>query len=164
LSIIKKGKDGDRVVQERFIIEKNRLKMPKYDESWLIKQDNKVEFVWPSKEFVPAVSAVNLAVKHKEGHKAYYFVNGKAVDSVHFNKRLVDKKGKALTLYKGVHLKDGTNLVVCEIRDESDRVIKKLEKKVHFSTMPVRAEVIESYSKLVADGKQIPVIAVKFTN
>ena len=162
LTIIKKRKDGDKITQERFIVENKRLKMPIYDDVWLAKQSDKIEFVWPTKEFVPSVSAVNLAVKHKEEHTASYTINGKAVDTVHFNKKLLDEQGKALTIYRGVHLKEGDNLVVCTIKDEDGEVIKKVTKNIHYSTMPIRAEVIEEYSNLVADGKQIPVIAVKF--
>ena len=162
LSIVKLKKDGADESDKKFIIEKKRMKMPKYDKAWLTSQDDKVEFVWPSAEFIPSISAVNLAVKHRENHTARYKVNGKYVDTVHFDRKIIDDNSKALTIYKVVHLKEGNNRVVCEIKDEEDNIIETVEKSVHYSTMPVRAEIVKEYSNLVADGKQTPVLAVKF--
>jgi uncharacterized repeat protein (TIGR01451 family) len=162
MSVIKIRKEGDTEPTERVIIDKKRVKMPIYDEEWLIKQSKKSEFVWPTREFVPSVSAVDLAVKHREEYITSFTLNGKAIDRVHFNKKLIDDDGKALTVYKGVHIKEGDNLVVCEIKDKSHKVIKRLTKSVHYSTMPVRAEIIKEQARFVADGKRTPVLAVKF--
>ena len=162
LKIIKRYKDSDAPKEAKFMIKKREPKMPDYDANWLIGQSDDVEFIWPVKGFVPSISAVNLAVKHKEEDKANYFVNDKAVDVVHFQKKVLDNSGKAITIYKGVHLKEGDNTLVCVIKDDNGKVVKRLKQVIHYSSMPVRAEVVTAYSNLVADGKQTPVIAVKF--
>lgn len=148
--------------KEVFMLENQSQKMPQYDEEWLSKENDKFEFVWPSESYIPSTSAVNIVVKHNEKHLVTYLVNGKVVDPVHFDKKLTDEKGKALTIYKGVHLKEGDNSVVCQIKDDLGNLVDEITKKIHYSGMPVRAKVITEYSNLVADGKHIPVIAVKF--
>ena len=162
LKIIKRHKDSDTSKEINLIMKKRLFAMPDYDENWLIGQSDDVEFVWPAKNFVPSIPAVNLVVKHKEEHRANYFVNDKPVDVVHFQRKVIDTSGKAITIYKGVHLKEGDNRLVCVIKDENDNTIKRLRQVIHYSSMPVRAEVVTAYSHLVADGKQTPVIAVKF--
>ena len=161
LTIIKINKDGDTKNEDEFIINKKRVQMPKYNKDLLAKQSDKIEFIWPTKDFVPSISAVNLAVKHKEEQNVHYIIDGKSVDPIYFKKKIIDDMGKAVTIYRGVHLKEGDNQVVCEIKD-GDTVVKRLEKTIHFSSMPVRAKVLKQYSNLVADGKHTPVIAVKF--
>ena len=162
LNIIKKHKDSDTSEKEKLIVKKKTVKMLDYDENWLIEQNDEVEFVWPKKKFVPSISAVNLVVKHKKEHLASYFVNGKVVDLVHFQRKVTDESGKAVTIYKGVHLKEGDNTLVCVVKDKDGKVISRLSQMIHYSTMPIRAEIVKAYSNLVADGKHTPVIAVKF--
>jgi outer membrane protein OmpA-like peptidoglycan-associated protein len=162
LHIIKQYTESDAPKEKKFIINKKPVEMPDYDENWLTEQNDEVKFMWPTRKFVPSTSAVNLAVKHKGEYKATYFVNGKAVDVVHFHKKIMDELGKAVTIYKGVHIQEGDNTLVCLIKDENEKIVNRLTQMIHYSTMPVRAEVVKSYSNLVADGKEIPVIAVKF--
>jgi uncharacterized repeat protein (TIGR01451 family) len=163
LHIIKQRKDNDETpIEKKFLIKKKRVTMPDYDENWLQEQNDDIEFIWPKKSFVPSISAVNLVVKHVEEEKVSFFVNGEAVDIVHFQRRVLDGLGKAVTIYKGVHLKEGDNTLVAIVRDEDDNIVKRLTQLIHYSSMPVRAKVIKAYSNLVADGKQTPVIAVKF--
>ena len=162
LHIIKNHKEGKVKREKKFIIKKKKVKMPDYDENWLLEQSDDVEFLWPKRDFVPSISAVTLAVKHQEEHIATYFVNGQAVDVVHFQRKISDDSGKAITIYKGVHIKEGDNTLVCIIKDENENIVNRLTQIIHYSTMPVRAEVVKSYSNFIADGKQTPVIAVRF--
>ncbi|MCG8434439.1 MAG: hypothetical protein MJA83_10445, partial [Gammaproteobacteria bacterium] len=61
-----------------------------------------------------------------------------------------------------IHLQDGPNTLEAVIRDKNHRIVEKLNRTVHYSGSPVRAELVPELSHLVADGKTKPVIAVKF--
>ena len=143
-----------------FIIDDKPETMPDYNKKWLARQNSKVEWVWPFTNSIPSISATNLAVKHQESQTVSFLVNGVKVEAIHIEKILKSGK-KALTIYRGVHLKEGDNKIVAVVKD-GNRVVQKLERNSHFSTMPVRAEIVSEISNLVADGKQVPVVAVKF--
>jgi uncharacterized repeat protein (TIGR01451 family) len=145
---------------DAFIIDDKPETMPDYNKKWLARQNSKIEWVWPFVSSIPSISATNLAVKHHENQTVSFLVNGVKVEGIHIDKILKSGK-KALTIYRGVHIKEGDNKIVAIIKEDS-RVIKRLERNSHFSTMPVRAEVLEEFSNFVADGKQTPVVAVKF--
>lgn len=134
----------------------------KIDETWLRHTDARPEFVWPETDTLPATPSIRVAVKHAAGDRVELAVNGEKVSSRNFLKQ---KKNDANTVavdeWLGVGLDEGDNLLTARIVHDG-RVVSTLKRKVHYSGVPVRAEILPQKSWLVADGKNRPFLAVRF--
>lgn len=118
-------------------------------------------FVWPTTTYLPAVPSIKVAIKHAPKQQARLSVNGDAVPAANF----LGSKGNpqhtlAVSQWLGVSLHEGDNLLVAEIVD-AGKVVQRIERHVHFSGSPARAEVVLDKSSLTADGKSRPRLAIR---
>ena len=72
-----------------------------------------------------------------------------------------DAKTIALSRWRGVDLVDGDNELAAKILDENGAVVWQGKRTVHYGGGPVRAELDKQASKLIADGRTRPVIALR---
>ena len=131
------------------------------DKKWLDGTDGNPQWIWPSDDWLPSIPAIKVAIRHLPTQHVDLYVNGVAVDKVNFYG--VTKNAThtvAVSQWAGVPVQEGDNVLRAEIK-EGDEVVQRFEKKVHYSGVPVRAEVVEDKSILIADGKTRPVIAIK---
>lgn len=131
------------------------------DKKWLDGTDGTPQWIWPAEGWLPAIPAIKVAIRHKPDQHVDLYVNGVAVDKVNFYG--VTKNATrtvAVSQWAGVPVQEGDNVLRADIK-EGDEVVQRFEKKVHYSGVPVRAEVVEDKSILIADGKTKPVIAIK---
>ena len=113
----------------------------------------------------PRSKAIRAAIKHLPGHKVLLRINGKAADPLAFDGTSKSADGTvAVSLWRGIEIREGDNRLVAEIRDVNGVIIDTLERTVHYSITPMRATLIREKSRLVADGVTRPVIAVRFTD
>jgi flagellar motor protein MotB len=134
------------------------------DPKWLQTQaDGKPQFVWPLGNSLPAIPSIHVAVEHGADQKASLSVNGEPVSSRDFlslNKNTQDTA--AVSQWLGVPLTEGDNDLVAVITSQEGKEVQRLEQHVHYSGVPVRAEVVADKSNLVADGRVKPVLAMRF--
>ena len=64
----------------------------------------------------------------------------------------------------GVDLVDGENELVAIIRDQQDKEVARITRKIVFVTEKARATYLPEQSRLVADGRTPPVVAVRLTD
>ncbi|HEV2333227.1 MAG TPA: OmpA family protein [Gammaproteobacteria bacterium] len=133
------------------------------DPKWLETQaDGKPQFVWPTESFLPAIPAIHVAVEHAPGQKAVLYVNGQPVSMRAFLSVSKNRLGTAaVSQWLGVPLTEGDNDLTAEITQDG-KVVQRVERRVHYSGVPVRAEFLADQSKLLADGRVKPVFAVRF--
>lgn len=132
-------------------------KMPKFSSLSIPKKPKKPKILWPPKDYVPSMPSLKIALLHKIDDKPKLYLNHEEVDILNFDTMIYSKDKKwAISIYKGVDLIGGNNLIEVSLSKKS------LKRDIWFSTIPVNAEIIESKSYLYADGVHSPVIAVKF--
>lgn len=133
------------------------------DAKWLQTQaDGTPQYVWPTQDFQPAMPAIHVAVEHGAKQKAALFVNGELVSSRNFLSLNKNAQGSAaVSQWLGVPLQEGDNTLLAVVT-EGDTVVQRLERHVHYSGVPVRAEFLADKSRLLADGRVKPVFAVRF--
>jgi len=121
--------------------------------------------VMPQTGFLPAAPGLKLAVQHGLEERVELLHNGQPVSPFHFQGQKTNgAKTVALSIWRGVDLKEGDNhfVVICKDRKGTEK--GRIERTVHYSGPPVKAELIAEASQLTANGKDTPLIAVRFTD
>jgi uncharacterized repeat protein (TIGR01451 family) len=116
----------------------------------------------PSAAAYPSIPSINLAIQHDPADDIELMLNGQPVSPYNFDGR---KKNKARTVavsfWRGVDIVEGDNQLVATCKDANGKVIDRLERTVHYAGPPVKFELLEAQSHLIANGKDVPEIAVR---
>ncbi|HNP37774.1 MAG TPA: OmpA family protein [Woeseiaceae bacterium] len=116
----------------------------------------------PAAGFAPSIPATKLAIAHAPSQTVAVWVNDSPVNSANFDSIEINTAGTvAVSTWKGVELRDGANTLRAVISDADGQQARAIRRTIHFSGLPIRGEVVEEQSVLVADGKTRPVIAVR---
>lgn len=133
-----------------------------FDQDWLNNAQAGAEWLFPAEDFIPAIPAVNVAIKHAPDHHIESLINGETMNPLfHFGTEYNQAKTVARSYWQGIHLKEGPNDLEFIVRDAAGQTVATFKRKVHFSGSPVRAELLQEYSYLVADGVTSPVLAIR---
>lgn len=136
-----------------------------YDEQWLASAQPGTEWLHPAESFNPALPAIKLAVKHDPSHTPEVRLNGASIHALNYDGAQVNAaKTVALSLWRGVDIKEGDNVFELTVLDTQKNVVHSERRVIHYAAGAARAMLVEQQSKLVADGKTRPVIAVRFTD
>ncbi len=139
--------------------------MPDYNESWLATAVPGERILWPPHGYLPHLPALKLAVQHAAGDSLKLFLNGAPAGKLNQSGRVIDATGAhAVSTWTGLDLILGDNRVAVDIVDRRGRLVRHLERTVHYSGPPVFAEILPERSILVADGKTRPMIALRLTD
>jgi uncharacterized repeat protein (TIGR01451 family) len=136
-----------------------------YDADWLATAPlgNAIEF--PSIDFVPRTSAVGLAVRHLGALRAVAFMNGQAVHAISSDgSTMRADKALAVSLWRGLPVHEGKNLIKVQLQDAQGQVVQVLEREVYYSSIPVAAQLVPASSRLLADGRTPIVLAMRLTD
>ena len=139
--------------------------MPDFGRNWLDKVEPGLSFVWPYDGYHPSIPSTKIAVKHDPQKRIKLFLNGREVDPLYLdgmNKR--NDNQVAVSLWVGVHLLDGDNLFEAVESSSDGQEERRIARTLHYSTSPVKAEIIPGESRLTADGKNPSVIAILLTD
>jgi uncharacterized repeat protein (TIGR01451 family) len=132
---------------------------------WFAGQEPGADFVFPAVGHNPAVPAIRVAVKHSPGHQVTLTLNGAPVDPLARDGVETSADGTmAVSLWRGVPLTEGTNILVAKVVNALGQTIAELKREVAYANTPARAELVADASSLTADGLSAPVIAVRFTD
>jgi uncharacterized repeat protein (TIGR01451 family) len=136
-----------------------------YDDQWLASADPGIEWLHPQQSFNPALPAIKIAVKHDPAHAPQLNVNGEPVHELNYDGAMLNAaKTVALSLWRGVGIREGDNVIELKIVDAQKNVVHSERRIIHYAAGAARAALVEKQSKLIADGKTRPVIAVRFTD
>ncbi|MFV1957238.1 MAG: OmpA family protein [bacterium] len=135
------------------------------DLSWLEKENRDLEWILPEKGYMPPIPSLKVAVKHDPDSKLALVINGERVSPLNFEGSVTNASGTvALSLWRGVDLAEGDNRFDLVELDADGSEIARIRRTFHYSGPPVNVELLPALSKLVANGKQAPVIAVRLTD
>lgn len=139
--------------------------MPAFDEAWLTSAAPGPRILWPTAGHLPHIPALKLAVQHAVSDSVHLSLNGVETGRLNFSGRVIDATGnQAITTWTGLDLIEGDNRVSVSLIDAQGQLVQELERTVHYSGPPVFAELVPERSRLVADGKTIPVVALRLTD
>ncbi len=121
-----------------------------------------VEMLLPAADFQPAIPSTKISIKHGANQRVLLYLNNEVVNPANFDGvSYNENKTLAVSRWTGVDLGDGPNLIRAEIADTNGTIVQFIERPLHYAGSPVRAELIEELSSLVADGKTRPILAIR---
>ncbi len=119
-------------------------------------------FVRPTSSARPSIPSINLAIEHAPADRVELLLNGQPVSPLNFDGRKKNKAGTvAVSFWRGVDIVEGDNQLTAICKDQDGNAIARLERTVHYSGPPVTFELLKAQSRLIANGKDIPEIAVR---
>jgi uncharacterized repeat protein (TIGR01451 family) len=134
-----------------------------YDTDWLATTPAGAEWLHPQSNFQPALPAIKLAVKSVPSQKVSIKINGKDVSPLNYDGvKQNTAKTVALSTWSGVSINEGNNKIETIITNADGTEALRETRVIHYSSGPVKAVFVAAKSKLVADGKTKPVIAIQF--
>lgn len=134
-----------------------------YDWDWLVTSNASGEFEWlvPVENALPAIPSTTVSIKHDQFHRIRLTLNGEPVPRQNYDGAMKNRNGASMSVWSGIDLMVGDNILEAAVIDMSEQEIYRFKRMVHFSGPPVRVELVEEASILVADGTTNPVIAVR---
>lgn len=140
----------------------DRKKMPDYSGVWLETAAAGFSWLWPPIGYQPPIPNTKAAFKHDPGHKLALSLNNEAVDPLYFEGTLKrEDNGPAVSAWSGIHLIEGDNRFEVVVTDQAGAEVERMTRVIHYSGDPVKAVFIPEKSRLSADGKNPPVVAVR---
>lgn len=133
-----------------------------YDVTWLESQSTEIDWVYPDTNRTPSKPSTNIGIKHGAGQVIGLTVNGKPVSDMNFaGKDGNSDRSVMISRWRGVDLLEGRNEIIATVKDRSGTVIKTLREEISFVKNIARAIAMPDQSTLVADGRTVPVVAIR---
>lgn len=133
-----------------------------FDDKWLASAEVGNEWLHPRAGFNPALQVVKVAIKHVRGSVAELRVNGAPVDALRYEGAVLNPAGTLmLSTWKAVDLRDGPNVLEVAVRGDAGQVLLQESRTLHYAVGPASVRLEAQRSRLVADGRAPPVIAVR---
>jgi uncharacterized repeat protein (TIGR01451 family) len=132
---------------------------------WLESESGELRFAMPAKGHLPHLPGIKVAVVHSAGDKVKLFKNGVEVNPLKFDSTTRNKRGTAaMSYWRGVLLTEGDNSLEAVSYTKGGQETGRVKRQIHYSSPPVRMELVKEMSSLLADGRTPPVIAVRLTD
>ncbi|MGB5179419.1 MAG: hypothetical protein WBP44_11895, partial [Gammaproteobacteria bacterium] len=136
-----------------------------FNRAWLDQATPGLEWLSPGSDFNPAIPSIKIAIKHDAGDRLTLRLNGQPVNNINADGSLRSSDRRlSISRWSGIDLQAGGNHIEVIARNAAGETTAMLERNIHFSGMPVYAEFVEDTSHLIADGRTIPVVAVRLTD
>jgi uncharacterized repeat protein (TIGR01451 family) len=121
-----------------------------------------IRWLFPDDDSSAAIAATKVAIQHQPTQTVELTLNGAPVNGLNFDGVQVNEANTVgLSRWRGVHLRDGDNVFEARVLDAQGNVAWNARRTVHYGDGAVRAEVDRTLSRLVADGRTRPVIALR---
>lgn len=132
------------------------------EQDWLAVGDGPPEFLFPAVDYNPRAPAVRVVIRHRVDQTIELKVDGKPVDPIAFDGTRQAPGGRyAVSTWRGVPLNGENTRLSAKVRGAKGAVVTELTRDVHYSLGPARVELIESRSRLIADGQSRPMLALR---
>lgn len=124
--------------------------------------DGEDGFLSPTEDANPRAPAIRVAIRHRRGQTVQLFVDGKPVDPLAFDGTQNPERGKyAVSQWRGVPLVNERTQIEARIINSFGEVSKTFTREVFFTSAPAKVEFLPDHSKLIADGRTRPVVAIR---
>jgi uncharacterized repeat protein (TIGR01451 family) len=134
-----------------------------YDEAWLAAAQPGVEWLHPQENFHPNVPVIKAAVKHAPDQTVKLILNGEEVSPLYYDGAKTNAAHTvSLSIWNGIHIIDGDNRLELIVTDADGKEVSRTVRNIRYATAPDHIEFVPQQSRLIADGKTRPMIAVRF--
>ncbi len=123
--------------------------------------DGEDAFLAPTVDANPRAPAIKVAVRHRGGQSVQLFVDGKPVNANAFDGKLNPDGLFSVSVWRGVPLINDRTVLEARIINSFGEVSKTLTREVFFTRAPAKVELLPALSKLIADGRTRPVLAIR---
>jgi len=132
------------------------------DVDWVALGDGEDGWLFPSVDHNPRAPSIRVAIRHRKGQKIELMADGEPVSGLAFEGvRNAPEGSYAVSLWRGVPLKNEKTSLTANIINSFGGVSKTLEREVYFTSVASKIQLVETQSNLVADGVTRPVIAIR---
>ncbi len=132
-----------------------------FNQTWLAQQATAIKWLYPQANQLSDIASTQIIIQHTKQQHITLLQNGQPVETLNFEDLITTPNGQAISIWKGVDLKKGSNHFEAIVYDSNNQEIQRLQHTIHLSTQPVKAEIVPEQSVLIADGIQHPVIAIR---
>lgn len=144
------------------ITNERALAAPKAETDWVAQGDGPDGWLTPEVGHNPRAPAIRVAIRHRKQQSVRLKVDGEPVDPLVFDGTRPAPQGNyAVSHWRGVPLSDEKTALSADILDATGAVVETITRDVFFTETPTRVEFVPELSKLIADGRTKPVVAVK---
>ncbi len=121
-----------------------------------------IAWLAPLADATAPIAMTKVAIQHRPGQTVELIINGKPASALGFDGVGVNGANTvAVSRWRSVDLVDGENLMLARVLEKDGSEAWKGTRAVHFGGGPVRAEIDKAASKLIADGRTVPVVALR---
>ena len=122
-------------------------------------------WLFPAADHNPRAPVQRVVVAHAPDQHVALTVNGIAADPLAFDGTDQDAaRGVAVSTWTGLPLAPGDNRFVARVLDGDGKVAAVIDRIVHYAGVPAHAVIDPAHSRLVADGRTGPLIAIRVTD
>jgi uncharacterized repeat protein (TIGR01451 family) len=124
-------------------------------------------FAWlmPRSDFNPSIPSVKIVVQHAPTEQVELQLNGTPVSALNFDGLKINRaRTVAVSYWRGVNLNEGDNVFTAIRKDKAGMEIGRLQHTVYYAGIPVHAVLDKAACRLVANGKDAPIVAVRLTD
>ncbi|MEY2944310.1 MAG: hypothetical protein RLY97_2324, partial [Pseudomonadota bacterium] len=130
--------------------------------NWLAMGNGPTDFLFPTVDHNPRAPVVRVVIRHKPGQKIELSSDGKPVDAVASDgSKVSDDRSYAVTVWRGIPLDSEITHLTAVVRNGDGTVETTLHRDVRFTQTAAKVEFLAAQSKLIADGRTKPVIAIR---
>lgn len=131
-------------------------------QDWIALGDGEDGFLAPALDANPRAPSIRVAIRHRKGQKVDLRINGEPVDPLAFDGTRTPKKGRyAVSEWRGVPLLKERTVLSADIFNTFGTLKQTIEREVFFTTTAAKVEFVPEQSKLIADGRTRPVLAIR---
>jgi uncharacterized repeat protein (TIGR01451 family) len=160
--VVEGGLQFDSAESVNNLVVKDDMAAAGGERNWLEGQAAGVEMLFPEEGMNARIPATKIAIKHGNKDIVELSVNGELIDKGFLMKKYRNPdKSVVVSEWRGVHIKEGDNLVEAVVRDGVTGQEKKLSRTLHYSNTLENVEYVPEQSILVANGIDKPRIAIR---
>ena len=136
--------------------------MPVYNAAWFETAGPGTAWLWPPDNNHPAIASTKIAIKHDPAMTIRLFQNGAPVDALYFDGTVKKNDNTVgVSIWRGIHLVDGSNRFELVVLDPSGAEVSRMTRSTYYSGPPQQAVLEPGKSRLVADGRNPAIVAVR---
>ena len=132
------------------------------DTDWLAEGDGPPAFLFPGIDQNPRAPAIRVVVRHGANQSVDLLADGQAVPKLAFDgTKIANNRVWAVSQWHAIPIEGNVVHLVALIKNPDGRILQRLTRDVHFIGVAAEARLVADRSKLVADGRSRPVVAIR---
>ncbi len=132
---------------------------------WLTGQEPGMAILFPEVGHNPRAPSQRVVIKHMPGQKVTLTVNGNAISGYAYDGAQGGvERGFEVSRWRGLPLQNGRNVITANFAATDGVPAETLTREIYYTNAASRATLIKDKSRLTADGRTRPRIAVRITD